>query len=91
VLPLRGKTKPAPRQPFAQPAIAFDVRRSVHFTRNLTPPPRLSIVGTILIPAPPRAQVNAWSQCPLVYSNKGGKSRAPWRTRTISMPAPIGR
>ena len=54
VLPLRGKTKTAPREPFSQPAIALYVRRSVHLTLNLTPLPRLSIFGTILIPGPPR-------------------------------------
>src|SRR5665647_3342957 len=54
MLPLRGKTKTAPRESFAQPAIAFYVCRSIHLTLNLPRLPRLSIFGTILIPGPSR-------------------------------------
>jgi hypothetical protein len=49
VLPLRRKTKTAPRQPFVQHAIAVYARRSIHLTLNLPALPRLSIFGTILI------------------------------------------
>jgi hypothetical protein len=52
VLPLRRKTKTAPRQPFVQHAIAVYARRSVHLAVNLTPLRHLSIFGTILIPVP---------------------------------------
>src|ERR1022692_1629901 len=58
MLPLRGKTKTAPREPFAQPAIAFYVCRSIHLTLKLTRLPRLSIFGTILIPGPPAGTVH---------------------------------
>src|ERR1017187_3711895 len=55
MLALRGKTKTAPREPFAQPAIAFYVCRPIHLPLKLTRLPRLSIFGTILIPGPARA------------------------------------
>src|ERR1035438_1774138 len=60
MLPLRGKTKTAPRQALAQPAIAIYVCRSIHLTLKLTRLPRLSIFGTILIPGPPPGIGNWW-------------------------------
>ena len=76
VLPLRGKTKTAPREPFAQPASAFYVCRSVHLSLNLTRLPRLSILGTILIPAPSRVapaspHTLAWWRRPVIEPARG--------------------
>src|ERR1035437_9787949 len=91
MLPLRGKTKPAPREPFAQTAIAIYVCRSIHFTLNVTRLPRLSIFGTILIPGPSRVA--------LACCERGGSVvraccsiHIPYifHTYSIHIPMPIG-